>query len=286
MIFSLGSTVIITLVLYFVINFERDNHRRTLINRLVSSSFWVGIFWNIIMQPLTFVRYIIGPLNWPLICGLETVLRNGICLHGLLLLDSIILVKFIFLFYLTNPTALDDKFWIMFINLWIGFLSFGTQILYMLLPGKNPINYYMCTGHYPSEIWYQPVKPNWIMLIAGLCGIMLHFVIAFVKFKAADHQEDKNLFSKTSNSVGISSLICVSLIVPALLNTLEPPELDEYPNYLLLYVLHHYLTQLNLIVIVTAYFYKNMSLRSRLLGAFKNVFEKLLLCNTDVTVVT
>ena len=238
------------------------------------------------MQPLTLLRYMIGPLHFPLLCGLDTVLRNALCMHGLLLLDSIIIVRIIFVYFLNNPTALNDKFWILFINLVVGLLSFATQALYIHLPGKNPINYYMCTGNYPSEVWYQPVKANLVMVLVGLFSIILHSVAAFVNLNPLDGYDEKSLFSKTSNSVGTISLISFGLVVPSLLNKFEPPELDQFPNYLLLYLLHHYNTQLSIIVILTAYFYKTTFLRKRLLAAVKYCFDRFMLCENDVVVIT
>ena len=286
MAFSLCVSILITPILYFVIDCEHDYHNRTLINQLVSSLYWVGILWNLIMQPLTLLQYMIGPLHFPLLCGLDTVLRNALCMHGLLLLDSIIIVRIIFVYFLKNPTALNDKFWILFINLALSLFSFATQALYVLLPGKNPINYLMCTGNYPVDVWYQPVKVNWSLLLVGLFSIFLHFTAVFVKLKTSEASNEKSLFSKTSNSVGTISLISFGLVVPSLLNKFEPPELDQFPNYLLLYLLHHYNTQLSIIVILTAYFYKTTFLRKRLLAAVKYCFDRFMLCENDVVVIT
>ena len=286
MAFSFVVPTLITPILYFVIHFEHDNHNRTLINQLVSSLYWVGILWNLIMQPLTLLQYMIGPLHFPLLCGLDTVLRNALCMHGLLLLDSIIIVRIIFVYFLKNPTALNDKFWILFINLALSLFSFATQALYVLLPGKNPINYLMCTGNYPVDVWYQPVKVNWSLLLVGLFSIFLHFTAVFVKLKTSEASNEKSLFSKTSNSVGTVSLICVSLVVPTLLNRLEPLELDQYPNYLMLYFMHHYIPQLNLTLILISYLYKTASLRNRLSVAVKNVFERFSICENGITVLT
>ena len=55
--------LVFTPFLYSIILFERDNHHRTLINQLVASLMWTGIFWNLTVQPLAVYRFIFGPVR-------------------------------------------------------------------------------------------------------------------------------------------------------------------------------------------------------------------------------
>jgi len=273
MLFSIFSIAITSLLMYFIIKFERNNHHRTLINQLVSSLMWCGMFWNIVMQPITFIRYIIGPIDSILLCGFDTIMRNVVCMHALLLFDSIILVRYLFLCHLKNPTALQDTFWKVLLNIWILSTCLLLQCVYIILPGKNPINFYMCVGKYPVRFQNVPVKMNFSFLILAVLSGFIHVFVGLFKIKYnlknSQTVDAKSLFTFTSNVVGNLSLLAVSFIFPTLINMKEPDDLDTYPNYLLLYVLHHYTTEFNLIVICVTYLYQSKILRTKFLTDIK-----------------
>ena len=283
--FSFIATLFITPFLVFLIQFERDNHNRTLINQYISSIMWIGIIWNLIMQPVTFYRYMIGPLYSQFLCGLDSVMRNGLSMHAMLMFDAIIIARCAYLHCLKNPTALQDDYWKMFTNLWITAFWFVTQTVYIITPGKNPINYYMCTGTYPSEFKNQPVKVNLSMLYVTLFSIALHLGAAAVNLKPNSSVEQKSLFSKATNNIGMTSLMCVSLLLPAVINQKEPEELDQYPNYLLLYALHQYLSETNMMVVTLSYFFLTNSLRNRFVTELKSVYRKVFSVENEVAVI-
>jgi small-conductance mechanosensitive channel len=82
------------------------------------------------------------------------------------------------------------------------------------------------------------------------------------------------LFSYTTNTVGLMAMISGSLIVPHLVNKMDQSELDTYPNYLLIYWMHHYLAPVNMVAIVGTYFAKSVELRKKIrakLAAHLNV---------------
>ncbi len=56
------------------------------------------------------IRYIVGPFP-EMICHVDTILRNFYTMQGLLFLDAMTLVRYIFLFHIKNPAALQDDFW-------------------------------------------------------------------------------------------------------------------------------------------------------------------------------
>lgn len=93
-------------LLFLIISFERSNHNRTLINQLLSSMIWHGIGWNLVIQVPIIIRYLVGPFPRA-ICHLDIIMRNLFTMQGLFFLDSMILVRYIFIFHLKNPTALQ-----------------------------------------------------------------------------------------------------------------------------------------------------------------------------------
>ena len=285
LLFSFAATIFITPFLIFIIQFERDNHNRTLINQFISSIMWIGVWWNMIMQPITFYRYMVGPFCSKFLCCLDSILRNGLSMHALMLFDAIIIARCAYMHCLKNPTALQDDYWKMFTNLWISVFWFVTQTVYIITPGKNPINYYMCMGTYPREYQNQPVKANLSMLFVTLFSIGLHLAIAVVHLKPNNTAEQKSLFSRATNNIGITSLMCASLLLPAFINQKEPEELNQYPNYLLLYALHQYLTGTNMMVVTLSYVFLTQSLRNRFWVELKLLYRRACSLETEVVVI-
>lgn len=111
---SIFLTIVTSGLMFIIVRFEYSNHYRTLINQLVSSLFWIGIVWNLTLQPFVIYRYTFGPVDSDLLCKLNSGLRNVLPLHALLILDAILIVKCIFLFQMKNPTAMQDNFWASF----------------------------------------------------------------------------------------------------------------------------------------------------------------------------
>ena len=99
-IFASCLTIIVVLSTYSIIWFERDNHHRTLLNQLMSSILWTGIFWNLTVQSLSFYRFFWGPVPFDFLCSINSVLRNAVPLHVLLLLDAMLVRKKTFFYFL------------------------------------------------------------------------------------------------------------------------------------------------------------------------------------------
>ena len=47
------------------------------------------------------------------------MLRNALAIKVILHLDSIVIIRYIFIFLLKNPMNFKDDFWCLFINLWV-----------------------------------------------------------------------------------------------------------------------------------------------------------------------
>jgi hypothetical protein len=263
---SAFSSMLITPVQYSIIWFEKDNQNRTLINLLISSLVWCGIAWNIIVQPWTLVLYLIGPINNPLICNIDTVLRNVVLMEASILQVAVFVALYICLFHVKNPTALQEDFWHLFINTWTLGCSLISQSVYILWPGKSPMNYYLCLGEYPTAQQGVPVKANLPLMIAGLFCIIV-FIGAKMpnrKLKALKdlpvQRNTHTLFTFTTYSVALV-LVVLSSLVLVKINSLEAEELDSYPNYILVYLQHHYLPQIIIPLITLTFFYKKTLLR-------------------------
>jgi hypothetical protein len=275
-------------MLYSIIWFEKNNHHRTLINQLVSSIIWFGIFWNTFIQIPTVLRYMLGPFP-PFLCHVDIVFRNTFTMQGLLYLDAIIIVRYVFLFHLKNPTALKDGFWRLFLNIWTSGISLTTQIIYAFQEGKNPQNYFLCLGYYPTKLAGQTVKANTSMNYMLLFSFLAH-VIAGIRIKLhrrKEHQKDlvqaltvetspgnKNMMMNFTTNLISLLLLIVSSAGPAVVNKMEPIVLDNYPNYFWVYLIHHYSPQFVLGCTALIYYIKNPPLRKviwlEMSGKWKN----------------
>ncbi len=179
--FSTICSILMTPIIYSIIWFERDNHNRTLINCLVSSDLWVQIAWNVLVQPWTLFRYIFGPINISIICTLDVLIRNATLVYMNIIQNAIFIIQYVCLFHVKNPTALHEGFWQIFINICAFLYAFLTQLIYNVMPGKNPINYYLCIGQFPLVLNRQSVKFNYPHAFTAILSLI---TFIFVKLSA------------------------------------------------------------------------------------------------------
>jgi hypothetical protein len=219
MCFSTLCSILITPIIYSIIWFERDNHNRTLINCLVSSALWVQIAWNVLVQPWTLVRYMFGPFDSPIICTLDVLIRNSTLVYINIIQNSIFVVQYMCLFHVKNPTALHEGFWQICINVWAFLYASITQLVYSLLPGKNPINYYLCVGQFPLALSSQSVKFNYPHVLTGILSLVSFVFIKlsaiFLKEKMIEKIQKNThpLFSFATHATALTLISMFALVL-------------------------------------------------------------------------
>jgi hypothetical protein len=66
---------------------------------------------------MTLARYALGP--FPLfLCQVDYLLKNILTLEMVIGFSFVLVVRYIFVFHSKNPTAVQDDFWNLFINMW------------------------------------------------------------------------------------------------------------------------------------------------------------------------
>jgi hypothetical protein len=65
------------------------------------------------------------------------VVRRIIIFNLNILLFAMTFIRYIFIFWLKNPAAFHDDFWLLFINLWSILFGVVTQLPRALVPGVN-----------------------------------------------------------------------------------------------------------------------------------------------------
>ena len=273
---SISLTTIITPLMYTIISFERDNHHRTLINQLMASTVWTGIIWNLTVQQFDFYRSLFGSLP-VLLCRINSILRNALPMHGLLLMDAIMIVKYFFLFQMKNPTAVQDDFWKLFLNISIAMFTFISQVIHLMSPGPSAPNFFVCIGSFPGDCLNQPAKKNYPLTLILVFSLLVYSVVGsryfyykywtskqgFVKSSTTSFSLSFNkntLVSFTTSGIILFNLSLCILVLKKI-NNVELKALNEYPNDIWFYALHLTLPSSSQAVTVLVYFVKTKDLR-------------------------
>jgi hypothetical protein len=86
-------------------------------NKMVSSICWLAVQMLVLAIPDQ-VMYFYRPFpQW--ICFIQLIIRYSVAFGLLLLLDAIVIAKYIFIFWMENPFSFQDDFWCRFTNTWI-----------------------------------------------------------------------------------------------------------------------------------------------------------------------
>jgi len=93
--------------------------KQNLMNMLFTSLCLAAIINIPIIQLFEIPRFFFGPKP-AAFCLFQLVLKNAFKLQIFLLLDASILTRYIYIFWLKNPSAVNEGFWNVFINIWIG----------------------------------------------------------------------------------------------------------------------------------------------------------------------
>lgn len=79
-------------------------------NKLFSYFGWLTVIALPIMQGMTIIRYLVGPLPGP-ICFFQMAFMNTVKWQSLLLFDFILLSRYVMIIWLKNPASIDDDYW-------------------------------------------------------------------------------------------------------------------------------------------------------------------------------
>ena len=186
---------------YGIIDYERDQHSRTLINKLVSCISWVVIINEFTLSTGSLLLLTFGPLP-SFLCYFDQVMRPTVIFQIVLLLDSILVTRYMFIFHMKNPTAAQDDFWSFFLFIWSFSAALLTHIVFVLLPGHNTALFYICLGRYPAG--YDPTnkKKNIAINLLMLVSFVLH-ILAAVRYFYFKYQEKRQLLPQVATPVHI-----------------------------------------------------------------------------------
>ncbi len=95
-------------------------------------------------------------------------MKNTVKTEILLFYDAIAISRYIFVFWLKNPTAVREDFWSLFASIWIVLASTLINLVYLLMPGPHILAYYVCCGIDPGDELKLPAKKEGLILMSSL----------------------------------------------------------------------------------------------------------------------
>jgi len=297
-IFSATVGFILLMLVYGITWYEHfgSDKKRTLINKLASSLCWTWFGWFILIQFPDIVRYISVPLPHNF-CSIQLAIKNALYAQTLLFLDGIIITRYIFIFWLKNPTVFQDDFWSLFINIWVlGFVTI-CQIVFSRIPGRRTLYYYICSGQNPLADQHIPLKNDIVaQLVTG--GTVLIHIIIFTKikiykqkikvtgFNIVNSQPLKKKWNdyislETDSMTDATTSICsvltlsVSILMVFKANKVPLQEFNCFPNYLFEYFFRMVWPNVLLSIFVLLHYYRNPKLKACIKKEFLNLVRDL-----------
>ena len=251
LVYAITVSAIITPLVYLVTLFERQNPLRILLSQLFSKIIFIGILFVIFVEVPNYFIYIVGPLP-EFMCSIEIVLRAAFTISILILLNAILIARYIFLFHTKNPTATQHDYWTHFLSIWSLGVGIITEIVFLLMPGKNPNYFYICLGKIPENHEMAKPKQNLPLLLTIFVTVCLHIVFG-VKLKMSERKESNEvtlnnsvvkskskMIDLVSLSLHLAGLIAYMIIYfPAFkIQAMDLRSFNEYPNFVWMYVFH------------------------------------------------
>jgi hypothetical protein len=263
-------------LLYFIIWFELNgpDTQRTLINRLVTPICWVCIFYFFVPQSIDFFRYFHGPYSHNL-CYFNLFTKNVLGVMNMFFFAIITVLRYISIFMVNNGFIYLDDFWYRFICLWVTLVSIFIQSVLDYLPGKHPLNYFVCTGKNPT---FDTNPEAYIIrnysMVAGCIMVTIVYIFVYFKillFQRKEVQPPTNIRGPDMKPM-TDYLIVVSFILFSILHllllfkiqSLDMTKMDVFPNYIYLYYLHLWFLPNLSIMLTLLYFARNRQMRETL----------------------
>lgn len=203
--------------------------------------------WHVLVQPFYNMIYeVLFPMH-EAYCYLFYIVTLATCMHEMILSNAIVVVRYIFIFHLKNPTAVQDDFWNIFINVWAFLFVYACQIVFFMIPQRDTNLFYKCIGKIPVDQMYKKHGGNLPIIIMVLVSIIIHLAFYILKkvLKYYDNKKWQHLNSLKSQSfpramkqesilstlaliVGLFT-VATSLFVLHLADDVDPMLIDKYP---------------------------------------------------------
>ena len=250
--FSFFGIILGPIFLYIIIWFEKfgSDKKRTLLNMFATMYCWEWIKFMLLVQTIEIVRFLYGPLP-QFVCYGQLFIRYSTIYNAMIYMDARILTRYIFIFWLKNPGAFKDDFWILFSTIWIQSFSLLFELVRQILNEKLASGYYICLGIDSTHVKGSTRGLGVILQVTTFLHVVIYLRIIIYKMKSMTLPQKspisskiKRLFldeaEKESLTTFGSHIFLISLfgIIALLLiksNNVSPTDLNTYPYNLIIY---------------------------------------------------
>jgi len=243
--------------------------------RLVVSLYFLVVEMLLTIQLTEIIRQVYGPMP-KLFCHIKAIARPMYITQALLYLDAMAITRYIFIFVLKNPAAFNDTFWIRFVNIWIKSVSVIGNFVWSFKAKHEVLNYYICSGEDPTEVFKIPLKSYGFVETASFL-IHLFVLIKIQYFKTRSKQQlalTRSCFIKSQyldeiNALSLETFVVNTISVASFamlfgstvaMGMIKPNELANYKNFIHV----HYLVSLSLpgLIYIIIYYFHHKEMRT------------------------
>ncbi len=245
-------------------------------NQIVTSVLWSLIFNNTcVTGPMT-VRYLFAEAP-DIFCQFDFYIRSCVTAQILLLCTTFSIVRYICVFHSKNITAIQDEFWICFINIWTWGFCLLVYFIAFQITNKRPRYFYFCLGKMSMVTQLDGPFVDYIWYSSFLLVVIVLFFLG-IKIKIRDYQNKRttktdskqghylreitksNLVTYTAGMVAFIQAF-LTVIVP--IYEMEYSDLDSlstFTGYLSIYTIHLYTGNITSILTLPLIYARNVYL--------------------------
>lgn len=199
---TLGNSLLIGIIWYEKCG--SDPSTRTLINKLTSAFCTMLLVMNLTLTNYVAYVHLTGPSGIRL-CSFSIFCSNFFLCLGLLYLDTIIILRYMYIFWWKNVGAINDRAFSLFSTVNNIVIAFLIGIILYILGFNQNINYFICCGQDPRKtnrdaVWIN-VSPVFSFDIFCLLPALSCAIHLFIFIKVIIHKGWKKrycILSKTS----------------------------------------------------------------------------------------
>ena len=271
-----------------IVWFERNctNEKRILTNKIVSLICLYALAIGPLMFVTDFASYFFGPLNAHY-CFFFHLFRGFIRSQLLFFLNSIVVARYVFIFWLKNPASLDDDFWGTIVGIYGAVLSLVANVALMLLPQKQSIFYYACADLDPrpdykhGKLFYPQIE----ILATIVIHVILISRIKYYKLTNDNQSHGESSVIKSylnKSSLASLALNCVLIAWAAfylsfqlVINTIDLDKANLYPSYIFMHAYQLLLPTMSIFVTSGVFYVKHQHLRIKVFNKLKEMLFKI-----------
>lgn len=225
-----------------VIKYEKNIHRRTILNYFACDFCYLLIIAFLIVQTLETGRFIVGP-NTHFFCYL-LITSRGILLYSLILtINFQTIMKYVLIFIWKSPFGFQDDFWYFFIKIFIIVSVFIIQFVAEFFRRFQTFEFHFCIGSEPTT----GNGPNYVPFMMVILTVGIQFglflrMFFFRKSRASRIVDTSRLSEMETESVlnffstiSAAAVIGLASVVFFILSKVKPENLGKPPFVYLLY---------------------------------------------------